>query len=1211
MATKRFKVTVLFMITNLQFGDCTADLIIRSNGNLTLQPNVQGPIEDILWRWNNHKVVEFDQKNFQDYGQFKGRTILNVTTGALTLTRITESDSGEYVGELQIGGKLMFHTERVKVLDPVGKASVSCSVSGATVTLLCLEDGRPATQSRWEGPGIESQMGSQLQLDAAQGSDSVYTCVLSNSVSQSRAAFPLQSCYPPQESFPVIPVIITLLVIIIIIIILIIAGLLYMKYHRTRDRNRKQPYEALSSDQRQDHHQMERQIQCPRWPESAEDIGLLLEDTHAGHVPELVQKFEARSPGRNPKDCQMAVLNQHHKQTERDKSVGVSQEESHAESVDHRGDSAGKEMKAVRETSLTDQEEEEPKPAQDLDPTEQVMEKDITTHDRHTTDQEKQETNPVLDLHTASTLQGHVPELVQKFEARSPGRNPNDCQMAVLNQHHKQTERDKSVGVSQEESHAESVDHRGDSAGKEMKAVRETSLTDQEEEEPKPAQDLDPTEQVMEKDITTHDRQTTEQEKQETNPVQDLRTSSTLQGHVPELVQKFEARSPGRNPNDCQMAVLNQHHKQTERDESVGVSQEESHAESVDHRGDSAGKEMKAVRETSLTDQEEEEPKPAQDLDPTEQVMEKDIRTHGRHTTEQEKQETNPVQDLHTASTLQGHVPELVQKFEARSPGRNPNDCQMAVLNQHHKQTERDKSVGVSQEESHAEEILLGKEMKAKGETSLTDQEEEEPKPAQDLDPTEQVMEKDITTHDRQTTEQEKQETNPVQDLRTSSTLQGHVPELVQKFEARSPGRNPNDCQMAVLNQHHKQTERDESVGVSQEESHAESVDHRGDSAGKEMKAVRETSLTDQEEEEPKPAQDLDPTEQVMEKDIRTHGRHTTEQEKQETNPVQDLHTASTLQGHVPELVQKFEAQSPGRNPNDCQMAVLNQHHKQTERDESVGVSQEESHAESVDHRGDSAGKEMEAVRETSLTDQEEEEPKPAQDLDSTEQVMEKDITTHDRHTTEQEKQETNPVQDLHTSSPLQEHVPELVHKLEAQSPGRNPNDCQMAALNQHHKQTERDESVGFSQEDSHAESVDHRGDSAGKEMKAVRETSLTDQEEEEPKPAQDLDPTEQVMEKDITTHDRHTTEQEKQETNPVQDLHTSSKLLESVDHRGDSAGKEMKAVQETSLTDQEEEEPKPAQDLHTPEQEEKRLSEPALKQSDTEKTVQIAEQTV
>ncbi|KAJ8283121.1 hypothetical protein COCON_G00056400 [Conger conger] len=134
-------------------------------------------MEDILWRWNTNKVVEFNRKGLHDYGKFQGRTILDVTTGALTLTHLRESDSGEYV-------------------DAVDKPTVTCQVNRTSVTLLCSGDDRPATQYRWEGPAIEPQPGPQLKIEAAETSDSVYTCVLNNPVSESRTELPVKSCFP-------------------------------------------------------------------------------------------------------------------------------------------------------------------------------------------------------------------------------------------------------------------------------------------------------------------------------------------------------------------------------------------------------------------------------------------------------------------------------------------------------------------------------------------------------------------------------------------------------------------------------------------------------------------------------------------------------------------------------------------------------------------------------------------------------------------------------------------------------------------------------------------------------------------------------------------------------------------------------------------------------------------------------------------------------
>ncbi|KAJ8283122.1 hypothetical protein COCON_G00056410 [Conger conger] len=233
MAGKRHGITALFVICMyFEFGDFTAELIAQSNGNFTLQPNVQGPMEEILWWWNGNKVVEFDQKGLRDYGKFKGRTILDVTTGALTLTHLRESDSGEYDGELLAKGELTYHHQRVTVFDAVDKPTVTCQVNRTSVTLLCSGDDRPATQYRWEGPAIEPQPGPQLKIEAAETSDSVYTCVLNNPVSESRTELPVKSCFPaPESSSVIIPFVIVLLLLLhlLLIIIIIILGLIYYK----------------------------------------------------------------------------------------------------------------------------------------------------------------------------------------------------------------------------------------------------------------------------------------------------------------------------------------------------------------------------------------------------------------------------------------------------------------------------------------------------------------------------------------------------------------------------------------------------------------------------------------------------------------------------------------------------------------------------------------------------------------------------------------------------------------------------------------------------------------------------------------------------------------------------------------------------------------------------------------------------------------------
>ncbi|KAG5829945.1 hypothetical protein ANANG_G00320170, partial [Anguilla anguilla] len=204
MADKHHRVTALFFIfANFKFGDVTSDIIVQSNGNFTLQPNVQGP-----------------QRTF-----------------------CGEADSGEYVGELQIKRELVYHRQTVKVFDAVGKPAVTCQVNGSSVTLLCSGGDRPSTQYRWEGPAIEPQPGSQLKIEAAESSDAVYTCVLHNPVGESRTDFPVKSCFPAPGSASVI------ISVVIVLLLFIIVGLLLFYYKKCyKKRQNEEDMEAQSGE---------------------------------------------------------------------------------------------------------------------------------------------------------------------------------------------------------------------------------------------------------------------------------------------------------------------------------------------------------------------------------------------------------------------------------------------------------------------------------------------------------------------------------------------------------------------------------------------------------------------------------------------------------------------------------------------------------------------------------------------------------------------------------------------------------------------------------------------------------------------------------------------------------------------------------------------------------------------------------------------------
>ncbi|KAJ8253206.1 hypothetical protein GJAV_G00210280 [Gymnothorax javanicus] len=186
----------LFLTVTLTLGEIPRVHYGPTNGSITLEPKINGDLEEILWKWNENKVHEIDKFSNEQYGQFRGRTYVNSTTGDLTIRDLTNSDNGIYSVEAQVGGKLQHSQYPVEVIDPVTDPVVTCQMSGSTPTLICASDLSPLTQYSWEGPeGPLTSSGSELNLQGTEDRDSVYTCLVKNPVSESRRELAIQHCY--------------------------------------------------------------------------------------------------------------------------------------------------------------------------------------------------------------------------------------------------------------------------------------------------------------------------------------------------------------------------------------------------------------------------------------------------------------------------------------------------------------------------------------------------------------------------------------------------------------------------------------------------------------------------------------------------------------------------------------------------------------------------------------------------------------------------------------------------------------------------------------------------------------------------------------------------------------------------------------------------------------------------------------------------------
>uniref|UniRef100_A0A3P8XHS1 Ig-like domain-containing protein n=1 Tax=Esox lucius TaxID=8010 RepID=A0A3P8XHS1_ESOLU len=163
-------------------------------GEIILTPTISGKLDEILWKHNGNKVVEFDRNNYTEYGSYKGRTVLERLKGELTIKGLTDADSGTYQLEAVINKKLQYSNHEVHVIDAVTQPSVSCTFNDSGTTLLCSADLHPLTQF-WKGPGGSETPGSELFIPGSENQESVYTCVVKNPVGNKTAELSLKECH--------------------------------------------------------------------------------------------------------------------------------------------------------------------------------------------------------------------------------------------------------------------------------------------------------------------------------------------------------------------------------------------------------------------------------------------------------------------------------------------------------------------------------------------------------------------------------------------------------------------------------------------------------------------------------------------------------------------------------------------------------------------------------------------------------------------------------------------------------------------------------------------------------------------------------------------------------------------------------------------------------------------------------------------------------
>ncbi|MFT7819308.1 uncharacterized protein LOC108926879 isoform X1 [Arapaima gigas] len=200
MEGKLSKYTYLLIIVT----DVTCGLLTygRLNGDITLTAALPAGFEEILWTHNSDKVVEFVKGGgMREFSKFRGRTTVNQETGELTVRNLQETDSGRFTAEVLVAGRLQNSVFDVKVVDAVRRPTVRCEQRDAVGILRCHSEGE-MRQYRWEGPRNFSASWSDEPIGLEiSSSDSVYSCVVKNPVSEERSeAFRAQDCFTGRSS---------------------------------------------------------------------------------------------------------------------------------------------------------------------------------------------------------------------------------------------------------------------------------------------------------------------------------------------------------------------------------------------------------------------------------------------------------------------------------------------------------------------------------------------------------------------------------------------------------------------------------------------------------------------------------------------------------------------------------------------------------------------------------------------------------------------------------------------------------------------------------------------------------------------------------------------------------------------------------------------------------------------------------------------------
>uniref|UniRef100_A0A674NZK2 Ig-like domain-containing protein n=1 Tax=Takifugu rubripes TaxID=31033 RepID=A0A674NZK2_TAKRU len=204
-----------------------------------LKPQIQEQQPDlILWMHDDNKVVEFNGKEEDVYDPFKHRTTLDWHSAELHLTDLRSEDSGLYELELYTQKKSYFYYYTLQVIDKVAKPTITCETNSSKSSdlsgLLTCSAPQPDIEYEWFFYG-NTQPGPQLRIFLDNKHDErVYSCRVSNPLSNETAEFTAKDCYSGESSPGVLAAVLPSVVLLLVLVV--VAGVvIYRRCYKGRD----------------------------------------------------------------------------------------------------------------------------------------------------------------------------------------------------------------------------------------------------------------------------------------------------------------------------------------------------------------------------------------------------------------------------------------------------------------------------------------------------------------------------------------------------------------------------------------------------------------------------------------------------------------------------------------------------------------------------------------------------------------------------------------------------------------------------------------------------------------------------------------------------------------------------------------------------------------------------------------------------------------